>query len=209
MGIRTVSCLRKADWTTDVLSLWKNVLGKVVYRCVKGYRWWTQKLSISASDAVVFLTGEKMGSDEEQDLDDLLATLEGGSEVKGCYQGVDDVCIYTFCSVCVRVCLVAGWWGVIIATTLNMLWIFAHTLTLMHTDTHAHPCIHTHTHTLIFMHAQTHSHRQVITNKVKIKCAMWFCVQKKRRKRLRDAAKHADEESEPPMKYRGMSFAMT
>lgn len=38
---------------------------------------------------------------------------------------------------------------------------------------------------------------------------MRFCVQKKRRKRLRDAAEHADEESEPPMKYRGMSFAMT
>ena len=30
MGIRTVSCLRKADWTTDVLSLGQNVLEKVV-----------------------------------------------------------------------------------------------------------------------------------------------------------------------------------
>lgn len=150
MRIRTVSCLRMANWTPDVLSLWKNVLRKVVYRCVKGYRWWTRKLSISASDAVVFLTGEKMGSDEEQDLDDLLATLEGGSEVKGCYQGVDDVCIYTFCSVCVF----SGW--LMRGNSCNNsehvmnLCTHTHTLTRMHTHaytlTHTHLCMHKHTH---------------------------------------------------------------
>ena len=33
---------------------------------------------------VGLMAGEKMGSDEEQDLDDLLTMLEGGSEVSCC-----------------------------------------------------------------------------------------------------------------------------